>query len=89
MFFNCDKYTIFLIFYKIVKDRVAGGCRQPRTPSEPYVTVSRHTAQAFIKVKALPISQLCDLVSHHNAVFRGARAFCASLAKHGYAQFFL
>jgi len=30
-------------------NRVAGGCCQPQAPSEPYVTISRHTAQAFVK----------------------------------------
>jgi len=36
-------------FDKAEEDRVAGGCCQPRAPSEPCVTVSRHTAQAFQK----------------------------------------
>jgi len=47
---------LFLIFgpipkgiKKIQKHRVAGGCCQPQAPSEPCVTVSRHTAQASSK----------------------------------------
>jgi hypothetical protein len=47
-----DRFVILLhkkIMDKTGSDRVAGGCFQPRAPSEPYVTVSRHTAQAFIK----------------------------------------
>ena len=33
-----------------LEDRVAGGSYLPQAPSEPYVTVSRHTAQAFLKL---------------------------------------
>ncbi len=42
---------IFSAFKGIVKwDRVAGGSYLPQAPSEPYVTVSRHTAQAFLRL---------------------------------------
>jgi len=44
-------------------DRVAGGCCQPQAPSEPYVTVSRHTAQAFIKARLCGATRLFSLTA--------------------------
>jgi hypothetical protein len=35
--------------------RVAGGCYHPQAPSERCVTVSRHTAQASVKVSLVGI----------------------------------
>ncbi len=36
--------------------RVSGGHRCPQLPSEPYVTVSHHTAQAFFLSDFSPFS---------------------------------
>ena len=47
-------------------DRVEPGCCQPSPPSEPYVTVSRHTAQAPSKVSLVVIPVPITFGLHDN-----------------------
>ena len=42
-----------------VPDRVGQGPHGPIPPSEPYVTVSRHTAQAFTKADPVGLPDGC------------------------------
>jgi len=44
---NLRIFIFILPFYECFSDRVGHGAYAPIPPSEPYVTIFRHTAQAF------------------------------------------